>query len=87
MSKASETRFGAIRAVTETFVNAENDFEVRADTNRDSVAERIESLRPLGRTDRWHGALDTWRAWVLDPETDLRWAIVQGSIGAGHAAS
>lgn len=87
MPNATERRYAAIRATTEAFLDAGRDYAVREGVTREAVAARIDKLRPLGRTDRWSGALDTWRAWALDDETDLRWAIVQGSISAGHAAS
>ena len=87
MPDAVERRHAAIKGVSDAFLDPDNGYNVKAATTRASVAARIDELRPLGRTDRWCGALDTWRTWVLDTETDLRWAIVQGSIGANHAAS
>jgi hypothetical protein len=86
MSDATERRYAAIREATEAFLDAGNDYAIRESVTRESVAAHIDTLRPLGRTARWAGALDKWRAWVLDENTDLRWAIVQGSIGAGHGA-
>jgi hypothetical protein len=85
-STPSERRFDAIREISLRFLDATQEYEVRAGTTRVEVAAAIEDLRPLGRSDRWDAALDKWRAWVLDEEVSLRWSIVEGSTWAGHAA-
>lgn len=85
MSKAKERRAAAIRDVVNKFLNKETDYEPRPNVTREQVAADIETLRPLDQTDRWDKALDVWRSWVLDANANLRWAILQGSIGADQA--
>jgi hypothetical protein len=52
------------------------------------VAGNIEKLAQLGRTARWHAAIDRWANMVREHSGNvdsLRWAFLQGMIYAGHA--
>lgn len=83
-SGPAERRFAAVRNTVAAFV-PENGYEPREGVTREQVAEAIDALHELGQTERWRGALDTWRTWVMDEERRLAWAIHQGAMNAGHA--
>jgi hypothetical protein len=52
------------------------------------IADNIEKLAQLGRTDRWQSAIKRWAAMVRESEKldDIRWAFLQGMIYASHAS-
>jgi hypothetical protein len=52
------------------------------------VADNIEKLIQLGRTDRWQAAIKRWAAMVRHAKKldDIRYAFLQGMIYAGHAS-
>ena len=52
-------------------------------TDRGIIAEKINNLKPLGRTERWRNAVDAWSAMVLEEDNDLGWAYAQ----YGHFAT
>lgn len=86
---AAERRWAAMRAMSDTVVS--RDTGVYLITDAEVIAERIESLAPLGRTDRWHGAIAAWADAVRDPERRgdleyLHWAFAQYSVYASYSA-
>ena len=53
------------------------------------IADNITKLARLGRTARWHAAIDRWANMVRecgDNLDNIRWAFLQGMIYAGHAS-
>lgn len=53
------------------------------------AAAIIRPLAQLGRTDRWHNAIERWARMCEESTNDqaLCWAIKQGAIFACHAAA
>lgn len=84
---ASDKRLAAIKALVERFVEIKDGkAQVVMGATRYEIMVAMRDLYPLGRTARWHNAVDDWREMVGDFDSDLVWAILQGSIGAGYAA-
>ena len=54
-------------------------------TDRQAIADMLATLKPLGRTQRWQDAIDSWIIMVLDTDYDLHWAYGQYGIYAGYA--
>lgn len=81
---AVQRRLDALRALCSRHVNAANDYTPTA--TREQIAADIETLAPLGRTDRWKGEVAGWATLVLDTDYDLTWAFNQGGIYVGYAA-
>lgn len=50
------------------------------------IISDINSLRYLGRTERWHDALTNWAEMLSDESSDNLWALQQGAIYTGYAA-
>lgn len=84
MTKSETRRHANIRSTVAAQLDTNH--LVRSDATRDDVAVAIRALTDLGRTGRWINAIDTWACMVLDEDNDLHWALLQGSVGATHAA-
>ena len=89
---AVQRRFDAIGNVSRAVVNyvpelRENVWEFTAD-QRDAVAVLIRDIAPLGRTDRWQGAVERWARAVENAESDQQFqhSFFQFGIYASHAA-
>jgi hypothetical protein len=82
---ASDKRLAAIHTVLITFLD--EDGEWSHVYSRDEIAQAIVPLTALGKTTRWFNAIHLWESMVLDSmPINTRWALLQGSILAGHAA-
>jgi len=53
---------------------------------RAGVAVSIRLLERYGRSPKWKTAVTRWADMVADDTNDLRWALLQGSVGATIAA-
>lgn len=84
MTKPHDRRFAAIDATVSQFLNDE--YQLRADVARETVAAAIRPLADLGRSNHWFNAVRTWESMVLDTEFQLGWALLEGSTRAVHAA-
>lgn len=86
-TKAQQARYDSINAIIELFMpKAENYVLQTADCGK--VSSAILRLLPLGRTDRWQKAVSQWAELVDEGGSEhLSWAILQGSVYAGHAAN
>lgn len=87
---AQDKRFAAMRALGDAIVGTERNadgvlVQVWHVTDREQIAAAIRELAPLGRTDRWHAAVESWALLVLDTDNDMPWAFFQGSIWTGYA--
>lgn len=87
MTKAAEARRAAVEALCSDhlYIHPVSGTQLSLTSSRKAVLEEIEKLRPLGRTDRWTGALDTWKVWVEEADS-IVWAILEGATHAGYAA-
>lgn len=56
------------------------------DSRREEIADAIESLAILGRTQQWRGQVRQWGRMVRDTDNKLTWAYAQGSVYVGYAA-
>ena len=84
MTNAERNRSIAVGMLIELYIPTANDFELR-DASRDEIAGNIDKLAQLGRTDRWQAAIKRWAAMVREPGNNIRWALIQGCVYAGHA--
>ncbi len=86
---ASERRFRAIREISDRFVyiHPVDGTSLVEGTTKEDIIKAIKALLPMGRTARWHNAIDAWTEMGegVGPD-EFVWAILQGSIGAGYAA-
>jgi hypothetical protein len=91
MSKASEKRYAAINALSESVRSLEVTDEGRevvwhkGENDRAEVAAMIRDLAPLGRTDRWKTRIAQW-AEAVETEAAFQWAFDQYGIWACYAA-
>lgn len=93
MSAAVARRLAAINTVATATREAEITEEGPVVTwhvthaNREALAADLRDLAPLGRTDRWQAAVESWAAAVEEstPET-FRWAFDQHGVWACYAA-
>jgi hypothetical protein len=95
-SKATEKRFEAMKALSDSIVTVEihesGPTNVWHTEDATKIAAGIRALAPLGRTDRWKDAVEGWALLVEEKAQDgsgvqgIRWAYFQGGIFAGHAA-
>lgn len=86
---AEEKRFRAIREIGDRFlyIHPVDGTSLVMGTTRDDIIKAIKALLPMGRTARWHNAIDAWTEMIEEQGPDgYVWAILQGSIGAGYAA-
>lgn len=94
MSKAQDKRFEGIQRVNNAVVvleavateNGSYTQNVWKTQDRTEIAAMIRELAPLGRTERWATAVETWAVLVEDTENPVEWAFFQGGIWASHAA-
>lgn len=78
---AADKRYDAIGEVVSKYCNETNNYKVTA--SRKEIATDIMSLERLGRTLRWKNAVIKWRDFVMDqPDADLHWCLIQGSMFA-----
>lgn len=85
MSKpsAQDRRLDAIKLVSE---GAYGRVEIMNAEETEALAQTIEALASLGRTERWALAINNWAGMVRDQANPRAWALLQGSIFAAHAA-
>lgn len=82
---AQNRRYAAVRATVERFLD--NGFgELASDVTRTDLVTAVDELVDLGRTDRWRDTVNAWADMIRDETTDPRWALVEGSTRAIHAA-
>ncbi len=87
MGKATDKRYAAIKAFSSGFLNADNGYKIEnTPENVERVRKALESLTPLGRTDRWKLAVSNALTDLDDATYDLQWVIVQHSVYLGYAA-
>lgn len=84
MTSSQDSRYIAIQKTVTAFLDEQGEW-VHAFDRRD-IAQEICPLTALGTTERWFNAIHQWEAMVLDTDNDARWALIQGSIFAAHAA-
>lgn len=82
---AADKRYAAMQALMRTWMTPEGKLYKR--TTKDRVLNDIDALHELGRTERWHKALEQWKDMVRNGPGDLHWAILQGNIYATYAAN
>jgi hypothetical protein len=84
---ATETlRHAGINDTVSRWLDANADYVLADGATREGVAVTINGLAALGRSGKWKGAVAYWADLVMDTDTDLRWALLQGSVAATHAA-
>lgn len=87
MPTPQDRRFAAIRAIGKRFITEEGN--LAAGVYAEEVAQEIEKMASLGRTERWKGTVAYWASMVresTEPNSHgLEWAIRQGSIFVGQA--
>jgi len=86
MTKMETLRMAGIQGTVARWLNADADHMLVAGATRDGIAFTINGLAALGRSPRWKLAITRWADMVTDDQSDLRWALLQGSVGATHAA-
>lgn len=78
---ASQKRAAAMSDVCTSVVGADGNGDTVWHTeNRVWIAERIRTLLPLGRTDRWQGRVEGWAQMVEEEGNPLDWAFLQGAV-------
>lgn len=81
---AEDKRFEAIQAIIDKYYDkSTNEFS----GNRNECCRDIIAMSSLGRTERWQIRVEEWYG-MMNRATDdtLTWALLQGSIFAGHGA-
>ena len=94
MTNAELNRQVGMGMLMELYIPASHDYELTFRhgnsliINKVEMAASIRKLAQLGRTARWQTAIESWALMVLAQQDlhGIRWAIIQGCIGAGHAA-
>jgi hypothetical protein len=81
---AQDKRYAAIQTCVSSFLDENAEWSHAF--SREDIAKAILPLTALGRTERWFNAIRAWESLVLDTENDARWALLQGSVMAAHAA-
>lgn len=88
MTRAQIRRHQAITSFVDAVLPALNGYNPTCTAER--AAELVRPLAELGKTARWKRSIEIWAAMILEePGEDanhLRWAVLQGSVYAGHAA-
>jgi hypothetical protein len=96
-TNAQQKRYDAINSLVCDFAGNETYFRTfdllgnpeLGPTEQRTIEHEIKKLATLGRTERWHNAINQWAAMVRedsDPK-HIMWAVYQGGIFAAHAAS
>ncbi len=80
----ADKRHAAMHALMRIWMTPEGKLYKRTTVKK--VLLGIDELYALGRTQRWHEALDKWKEMITDGPGDLHWAILQGNVYAVHAA-
>lgn len=91
--KPAERRYAGIRSITD-YCFDKNEVPQRFTMTLgdvDDVARRIRKLSELGRAQRWRDAVESWARLVEEAKKEktiayFKWAVIQGSINAGHEA-
>lgn len=78
MTKSEARRGDALQALYVKFPSGEM-------ISRTDLAAAIRALAPLGRTERWQYAIESWALIVLDITANLVWAYQQYSVFAAYA--
>lgn len=84
MTSAQDNRYAAIQRVVNQFLDENAEWSHA--TTRVKIGKAIYDLRDKGRTAEWKLSIQRWREMVEDKENDTRWALLQGSVMAGHNA-
>lgn len=84
MTNAQDRRYAAIQSVINTFLDEKGVWSHA--WTRKEISHAIQSIAPLGRTDRWLNAVSGWQCLILDQDNDAHWALLQGSIMTAHNA-
>lgn len=84
-TKAEQRRFDAINLIVTEAVDGRG--KLRRGVDQDALKCRVLALKEIGRTARWQHTVVRWAAMVNSANTvhDLEYAVLQGSIFAGHA--
>ena len=91
---AADRRNVGIQALVNIYLPASNDYQLTFPhsggwgSNIVGIEDNIRKLAALGRTQRWQDAVTRWQGMVGEQTLPdgLRWAILQGSVYASHAA-
>lgn len=84
-TQAEQRRYDAINLIVTEAVDGKG--KLRRGANQEDIRCRVLALKEIGRTDRWRHTVVRWAAMVnsANTVTDLEYAVLQGSIFAGHA--
>ncbi len=86
---AVDKRYAAIKAFGEKWRPESNGYKLLSTATPELLTADIESMRSLGRTERWQNTLSTWQAMINEYPADFNhvdWAALQGSVYAAYAA-
>jgi hypothetical protein len=88
---AADKRFNALKAFCDKYWPESNDYKFLSDTTDEQLTADIESMRSLGRTERWQAVLTKWQGMVNTCDhgcesvtAHLDWAAMQGSTYANY---
>jgi len=92
----TQRRYDEIKRVTELFLDENAAYVLKDGITVKEICQGIETLRKLGRTERWDVAITTWKNLIWQANSAeqgssewkriVHWALLEGSISAGHAA-
>ena len=80
----TQNRTDAVAGLVKGFLNDKH--MLRQDVARADIVTAINALRPMGRTQRWSDALESWAGMVDESPLNMNWALLQGQVYALHAA-